>query len=507
MPTVQQLARELGLTSQEVMTRLKALGRPADGHLSQVEDQAAERLRREKATSSPVGDATSETGRDAAATSGTTPGGSPPPTATAGRTGARKTTARSPSKKTTAKKTTTRPAPAASTGDQQEAGADGADGGAAGAGAQTPSQESTAKKTTAKATGAKKTTAKKTTAASPKKTTAKTTAAKKATAKKTTAKKTTGKKTTAKKTTAKKTTARGVAQDGPADAQAPVVEGQEDSAQDAQGPQAQPDDGAQAAPGTEPAKPKRRFGIFPRRRKGAEGESKEQPAKAKPKPEPPKPKGQARKKWLKRLTELPVLVLIAFLVAIVIKTFLVQAFFIPSGSMRPTLAGGQRVLVEKLSYLFSNPDRGDVVVFARSDAAQKVKKQAWYDDARNFMKDLIGLPTPGTTDYIKRIAAVGGDTLSYEGSPRVLTVNGKRIKEPYLTRPDTTSPAVTGDSCRNMQLEPVKGGCRVPAGTVFVLGDNRDQSQDSRFIGPVKEEKIIGRAFVVIWPVEDLAGL
>ena len=437
MPTVQQLARELGLTSQEVMARLKGAGRPAEGHLSEVDDQVAERLRRDS-RSKPHED-----------------GGPVDNPAAADETPAPKATT---PKKTTAKKTT-------------------------------------GKKTTAKTTAAKKTTAKKTTG--------KKTTAKKTTAKKTTAKKTTAKKTASKKTTSKKTTVRG-AQEAAAD---PQTEAAAVGAPQPQ-PQAEHDQrvGTDAPPETteEPGAPpkEKRKGLwsrFKRRAKPAPGE--------KDKPKPPKPKGSAKKKWLKRAAELPVLVLVAFLIAIVIKMFLVQAFFIPSGSMRPTLTGGDRVLVEKLSYLVGSPDQGDVIVFARAVAGEKEKKQAWYDDARNFMRDLLGMPTPGSEDYIKRVAAVGGDTFTYEGEPRVLTVNGKRIKEPYLKQPDTSSEEVTSDTCRDMELEPDGDGCRVPAGTVFVLGDNRSSSQDSRFLGPIKQEKIIGRAFVVIWPPGDFGSV
>jgi signal peptidase I len=339
MPTVQQLARELGLTSQEVMTRLKRFGRPAAGHLSQVDDQVAERLRRL--------------------------------TGTLARNTAR-----------------------ASTSD-------------------------------AEAFGLKRTIG----ATSP--------------------------------------------------------------------PEGTPaaDDGST------------RVRDVPRAREEARAEEPPTRAEGKRQPDPPKPTPPARKKWMRRAAELPVLVVVAFLIAIVIKTFLVQAFFIPSGSMRPTLAGGDRVLVEKLSYLLSSPDQGDVIVFVRSDVENKQPDKPWYEDARDLTRELLGLPTPGTTDYIKRIAAVGGDTISYAGSPRVLTVNGEKIKEPYLAKPDATSMAITDDACAQMKLEPAGGACRVPADTVFVLGDNRTNSQDSRFLGPIEEEEIIGRAFVVIWPFKDMSGL
>ncbi|MCA1694644.1 MAG: signal peptidase I, partial [Actinobacteria bacterium] len=117
-------------------------------------------------------------------------------------------------------------------------------------------------------------------------------------------------------------------------------------------------------------------------------------------------KGAAR-----RILELPLLVALAIIVAVVIKTFLVQAFYIPSASMVPTLRVGDRVLVEKLSYRFRDVHRGDVIVFQRPDGSS-LPSQAdlpWYDDSLNFARSLIGLPTQGDTDYIKRVVAVGGD--------------------------------------------------------------------------------------------------
>ncbi|MDQ3982752.1 MAG: signal peptidase I, partial [Actinomycetota bacterium] len=134
------------------------------------------------------------------------------------------------------------------------------------------------------------------------------------------------------------------------------------------------------------------------------------PAPAEPEPEPepapePEPPAALKKKkkrsWLRHLAELPVLILIAFVIAIVIKTFFVQAFFIPSGSMIPTLHVGDRVLVEKISYRFGGPSRGQVVVFEKSVFGE-TPELPWYDDARNFVRELLGLPTGIEEDYIKR---------------------------------------------------------------------------------------------------------
>jgi signal peptidase I len=231
-------------------------------------------------------------------------------------------------------------------------------------------------------------------------------------------------------------------------------------------------------------------------------------------PEPPPTtkveKKQPLRKVLKAVAELPILIVVAFLIAVLIKTFLVQAFYIPSGSMIPTLRVGDRVLVEKISYFVGEPARGQVVVFARSVFGKEPPDVPWYEDARNYLRELLGLPTGEEEDYIKRIVAVGGDTIRYQGSPRQLYVNGEKVEEQdYINGGrDTTSSTLTSADCKGLKMKPAGGGgCRVPAGEVFVMGDNRANSQDSRVIGPVDEDKIVGRAFLIIWPVEDFGTI
>lgn len=213
------------------------------------------------------------------------------------------------------------------------------------------------------------------------------------------------------------------------------------------------------------------------------------------------------KGFVKHLTELPMLVLIAFAIAILIKSFLVQAFFIPSKSMLPTLHVGDRVLVEKLSYALHDPRRGDVVVFEKSVFGSK-EDLAWHQDARNFLRELLGLPTGLEEDYIKRIVAVAGDTIRYVGTPRQLIVNGERVDQSYVKGgQDKVSSAITKTSCKGLDMEVVDDACRVPAGRIFVMGDNRSDSEDSRLLGPIDQDKVIGRAFVIIWPPDDFGGL
>lgn len=189
--------------------------------------------------------------------------------------------------------------------------------------------------------------------------------------------------------------------------------------------------------------------------------------------------------------ELPILLILAVAAALLIKTFVLQAFFIPSGSMRRTLVAGDRVLVEKLTYLLREPARGDILVFERdlSPATAAPDQPPWVD-VTNAFRSLLGFPTEGNQDYIKRVMAVGGDVI--EGREGAVFVNGKRVQEPYVAPGATTS-----------DFAPVD----VPEGFVFVMGDNRGHSEDSRIFGPVDVEKVVGHAFLLVWPPQDFDTL
>ena len=194
------------------------------------------------------------------------------------------------------------------------------------------------------------------------------------------------------------------------------------------------------------------------------------------------------------LKELPILIVVAFAIALLIKTFLVQAFFIPSGSMESTLFKDDRVLVSKLSYRLGDPDRGDVVVFEGPEAFTPPKEDR--GPIGNFFNSVaIGLGLKSSKqDFIKRVLATEGQTIEIRDG--AVTVNGKKLKEPYLH--DTAPVTCSGRYC---------GPFKVPRDQVFVMGDNRSNSRDSRVFGPIPEAKIVGRAFVLIWPPDRFTGL
>lgn len=186
--------------------------------------------------------------------------------------------------------------------------------------------------------------------------------------------------------------------------------------------------------------------------------------------------------------ELPVLIVIAFGLALLIKTFLVQAFFIPSESMVPTLEVGDRVLVNKLAYRFREPRRGEVIVFI---AEKDTRQRSFLQKVRDLFTEGLGVQTPRERDFIKRVIGLPGDTVRLKRGAVLIKRPGKkkdlRLKEPYLSPDEET---------RDF------GPFPVPKDSYFVMGDNRTNSSDSRFgLGPIKRADIVGKAFVRIWPL------
>ncbi|MEU1197653.1 signal peptidase I [Streptomyces sp. NPDC005813] len=197
--------------------------------------------------------------------------------------------------------------------------------------------------------------------------------------------------------------------------------------------------------------------------------------------------------------ELPILIGIALVLALLIKTFLVQAFSIPSDSMQNTLQQGDRVLVDKLTPWFgSEPERGEVVVFHDPDNWLAGEPTA-NPNALQTVLSWIGLmPSAEEKDLIKRVIGVGGDTVECKGSGP-LTVNGKALNEESYVYPGNTPCSVDED-----------GGqfkVKVPKGMIWVMGDHRQNSKDSRYNqmdkhhGMVPVDKVVGRAIVKAWPI------
>jgi signal peptidase I len=207
-----------------------------------------------------------------------------------------------------------------------------------------------------------------------------------------------------------------------------------------------------------------------------------------------------RKRRRSAVKEIPLLITVALMIALVLKTFLVQAFVIPSGSMEQTIRIQDRVLVDKLTPWFgSKPQRGDVVVFKDPGGWLQQEQTPKKDDpivVKQFKQGLtfIGLlPSDDEQDLIKRVVAVGGDTVKCCDKDGRVTVNGVPLIEPYLN---------PGNVPSTLKFE-----VKVPAGRIFVMGDHRANSADSRFHldekdrGTVSEDEVVGRAVVIAWPV------
>ncbi|WP_217215115.1 signal peptidase I [Streptomyces sp. AC550_RSS872] len=208
----------------------------------------------------------------------------------------------------------------------------------------------------------------------------------------------------------------------------------------------------------------------------------------------PKPKKQ-RSFW----KELPILIGIALVLALLIKTFLVQAFSIPSDSMQNTLQQGDRVLVDKLTPWFgSEPERGEVVVFHDPDSWLAGEPTPDPNALQTFLSWIGLMPSAEEKDLIKRVIGVGGDTIECEGTGP-LKVNGKALSEASYVYPGNT-PCSQDDQGGQFKV-------KVPEGFIWVMGDHRQNSRDSRYNqadknhGMVPVDEVVGRAIVIAWPI------
>ncbi|GII91428.1 signal peptidase I [Sinosporangium siamense] len=216
---------------------------------------------------------------------------------------------------------------------------------------------------------------------------------------------------------------------------------------------------------------------------------------------PAKRGGKAKKGSFWR--ELPVLVVVALVLALLIKTFVVQAFYIPSESMENTLLTNDRVLVNKLVYHTRDIERGDVVVFSGVDSwDSEVKLEEPSNPFAAFFRwvgTAFGV-VPGEKDYIKRVIGVGGDTVKCCDDKRRVTVNGVPLDEQSYLYP--------GDVPSTTPFE-----VKVEKGRLWVMGDHRSVSLDSRTHigdpggGTIPVDKVVGRAFVIVWPFSRAAVL
>ena len=161
----------------------------------------------------------------------------------------------------------------------------------------------------------------------------------------------------------------------------------------------------------------------------------------------------------------------AVALAVVVKVFLLQAFYIPSLSMYPTLHEGDRVLVNKTSYKLHSVNRGDIVVFERpaSETSSNIP------------------------DLIKRVVGLPGESVYFDNG--AVYVDGTKLEETYLPTGTVTTGANAPNKCTK------DAPCTVPEGSVWVMGDNRSDSKDSRYFGAIPTDTIVGRAFIRVWPL------
>jgi signal peptidase I len=234
---------------------------------------------------------------------------------------------------------------------------------------------------------------------------------------------------------------------------------------------------------------------------------------------------RARKAKRSFWVELPILLLVAFVMTFVIQTFLFKVYYIPSPSMEKTLhgvsEGGDRVLVNKIVYRFAAPAPGEVVVFSGPPSwaaeANIPGPSTWYGKFFQAVGSVVGIAPPNEKDFVKRVIATGGQTVQCCDSAGNVMVNGKALTEPYIYQNFPFRPGVE-DCTSEVESERCFGPVTVPDGSVWMMGDHRLVSKDSAFgcrhglpvtqcQGPVPVDNVIGHAIAIVMPVSRWSGI
>ncbi|GAC1312087.1 MAG: hypothetical protein NVSMB12_01450 [Acidimicrobiales bacterium] len=190
------------------------------------------------------------------------------------------------------------------------------------------------------------------------------------------------------------------------------------------------------------------------------------------------------------LLEIPVIAVLAIVIVIGLRALLVQPFYIPSASMVPQLQVNDKIVVSRLSYRLHKPRRGDIVVFDRPPgAALDSGTVVGHVTPFRWVTERLGL-VPRTDEFVTRVVALPGETV--EGRDGHVYVGGRLLVEPYL------HPGVRTETF---------AARAVPAGSLWVMGDNRGDSEDSRYFGPIRKQTVVGRAFLKVWPLASVSFL
>ena len=201
--------------------------------------------------------------------------------------------------------------------------------------------------------------------------------------------------------------------------------------------------------------------------------------------------GPRRSRARRILLDLGVLVLAVVVITSVLRAFVAQAFYIPSLSMAPQLEVQDRIVVSKLAYRLHDVRRGDVVVFdAPPEREEPEPDKPLLSRAVRAVLEGVNVVKPATTEYVKRVVGLPGEQVAARGGN--LYINDRLLVEPYLP-----------DDRRTEDFEPVA----VPEGRLFVMGDNRPSSDDSRAFGPIERSSVLGRVVVKVWPLGSACWL